>query len=379
MNLFSCWNSPVDGVVSEKIVRSMTFLPSVCLRFCKAVLPASLVICGAPPQCDASPESLLGPPPANGPVVVRAEFQLQDINNIDDEAETCEFTGVLALGWKDPRLAFDPKQAGIGEKIYQGDYQVNELAPSWYPQVVLANESGLYETDAVILRVRPDGTCSLTTTVNAIVETDFSMRRYPFDSQRLEAVFELIGFNRDQVTLESGTAAADREIRVSQWNLRKVETAIRHRESLSAGPSGASSEFVVTLNVRRDPMFTLRLVGLPLALIVMLSWSVFWMERSSLGDRISVSFVGILTAVAYQIVVGDLLPHVSYITLMHAFLNFSFFIMCATVVINLVVGACDKNGKSTLGDLIDRRCRWIFPLVYAGLLLLLIAATFCFF
>ena len=93
------------------------------------------------------------------------------------------------------------------------------------------------------------------------------------------------------------------------------------------------------------------------------------MERSSLGDRISVSFVGILTAVAYQIVVGDLLPHVSYITVMHSFLNFSFIIMCGTVVINLVVGACDRNGKSELGDLIDRRCRWIFPVAYLGLLL----------
>jgi hypothetical protein len=110
-------------------------------------------------------------------------------------------------------------------------------------------------------------------------------------------------------------------------------------------------------------------VGLPLALIVVLSWSVFWMERSSLGDRISVSFVGILTAVAYQIVVGDLLPHVSYITLMHGFLNFSFFIMCATIVINLVVGACDRHGNVALGDLIDHRCRWIFPVTYLGLLL----------
>ena len=136
--------------------------------------------------------------------------------------------------------------------------------------------------------------------------------------------------------------------------------------SVEAGPSPG---FVLNVNVRRDPLFTLRLVGLPLALIVVLSWSVFWMERSSLGDRLSVSFVGILTAVAYQIVVGDLLPHVSYITLMHAFLNFSFLIMCASVVANLVVGACDRNGKVALGDLIDRRCRVLFPITYLGLLL----------
>jgi hypothetical protein len=336
-----------------------------------AVFFAWLFVTGSALFAAAMPETLLGPPSDNGPVVVRAQFQLQDINSIDDEPETFEFTGVLVLTWKDPRQVFDPQVAGVDEKIYQGDYQFNEVAPAWYPQVVLANESGLYESDAVILRLQPDGTSTLTSTINAVAETDFNMRRYPFDSQGLEAVFELIGFDKCEVVLEAGPGAQEGPIHISQWELSGIETAVRHRESIAAGPSGKSSEFVVTFNVRRDPMFTLRLVGLPLALIVMLSWSVFWMERSSLGDRISVSFVGILTAVAYQIVVGDLLPHVSYITVMHAFLNFSFFVMCASVVINLIVGACDKNGKNALGDLIDRRCRLIFPMTYFGLLMVI--------
>lgn len=316
-------------------------------------------------------ETLLDPPSGNGPVVVRAQFELQDINSINDEPETFEFNGILTLTWKDPRQAFDPNVAGVQEKIYQGDYQLNELSPAWFPQVVLANESGLFESDATILRLQPDGTSTLISTINAIAKTDFKLRRYPFDSQRLEAVFKLIGFNNNEVLLEAGPGEQERPIYVSQWELSSIETAIRHRESIAVGSSGKSSEFVVTINVQRDPIFTLRLVGLPLALIVMLSWSVFWMERSSLGDRISVSFVGILTAVAYQIVVGDLLPHVSYVTVMHAFLNFSFSVMCASVVVNLVVGACDRNGKSELGCLIDHRCRWIFPMTYLGLLLII--------
>jgi hypothetical protein len=335
------------------------------------MLSAWLPVASSMLLAGAIPETLLSPPSENGPCVVRAQFQLQDINSIDDEAETFEFTGVLVLTWKDPRQAFDPKVAGVREKIYQGDHQFNEVSPAWYPQVVLANESGLYESDAVILRLQPDGTSTLISTINAVAETDFNMRRYPFDSQRLAAVFELIGFNTDEVVLEAGSVEPEGSIHVSQWELSGIEAAVRNRETINAGSLGKSSEFVVTFDVRRDPIFTLRLVGLPLALIVMLSWSVFWMERSSLGDRIGVSFVGILTAVAYQIVVGDLLPHVSYITVMHGFLNFSFFIMCGTVVINLIVGACDKNGKHALGELIDRRCRWIFPLSYLGLLLVI--------
>jgi hypothetical protein len=99
------------------------------------------------------------------------------------------------------------------------------------------------------------------------------------------------------------------------------------------------------------------------------------MERSSLGDRINVSFIGILTAVAYQIVVSEVLPHISYVTLMNGFLQLSFLVMCATVVVNLVVGSLDKRGEVAAGDRVDRRCRWIFPLVYFGLLGILAVVT----
>ena len=64
---------------------------------------------------------------------------------------------------------------------------------------------------------------------------------------------------------------------------------------------------------------------------------------------------------------------------MHGFLTLSFLTMCATVVINLVVGALDRRGKSELGARIDRRCRWGFPLAYFGLLLVMFAVAILFF
>jgi len=106
---------------------------------------------------------------------------------------------------------------------------------------------------------------------------------------------------------------------------------------------------------------------------------VFWMEKSSLGDRVSVSFIGILTGVTYQIMMSDQLPSISYVTLMHGFLGLSFLTMCATVVINLVVGALDQQGKSELADRIDCRCRWGFSLAYFGLMLIMVWVAMVFF
>ena len=68
-----------------------------------------------------------------------------------------------------------------------------------------------------------------------------------------------------------------------------------------------------------ESFYMSRLVILPLVVIVLLSFSVFWMDRSSVGDRLGVSFIGILTGVAYQLVMSDHLPRISYVTLMHGF------------------------------------------------------------
>lgn len=332
-----------------------------------AAILASVTGAGAVP---AEAPFLLGPPPQDGPVIVRAHFDLLDVNEVNDTSETFEITGVLTLRWRDPRQAFDPAVAGVDEKIFQGDYQFNELATGWYPQVVLANVSGTYQKTGVLLRVQPDGSQTLIEPLNASVETTFDMRRFPFDGQRLHAVFEVLGFDRDEVRLElepPGVSPLDGAVSVSQWTIIGTSAAIEERVTSYAGPRGVGSAFVVHVDVERQSWFARRLIVAPLVVIVMLSFSVFWMDRSSLGDRVSVSFIGILTVVAYQLVTAEHLPRIAYVTLMHGFLNISFLTMCATVVVNLVVGALDQQGRGELGDRVDRICRWAFPLGYFAL------------
>jgi hypothetical protein len=330
----------------------------------------------------ASEPFLLAPPKDAGPVVVRAGLELHDINEINDGTETFEFAGVLTLKWHDPRQAFDPAVVGVEEKIFQGGYQFNELATGWYPQVVLVNEAGLYQKNGVVLRIQPDGTSTLIETLNATAEAEFNMRRFPFDGQRLEAVFAVLGFDRDEVLLQVESDAASSvasDVRIPQWTITGVSVSVRDRSASYAGRRGVLSAFIISVEVQRESFYMRRLVIIPLVVIVLLSFSVFWMDRSSLGDRLSVSFIGILTGVAYQLVISEQLPRISYVTLMHGFLNLSFLTMCATVVISLVVGTLDKRGKVELGDRIDRRCRWGFPLAYFGLLLVMLGVTFLFF
>jgi hypothetical protein len=89
-----------------------------------------------------------------------------------------------------------------------------------------------------------------------------------------------------------------------------------------------------------------------------------------------VSFIGILSAVAYQVVMSEILPKIAYVTWMNAFLNFSFLTMVGTVLVNLCVGVLDQRGRTALADRIDRVSRWAFPLIYFGLILFAFAVAF---
>ena len=200
-------------------------------------------------------------------------------------------------------------------------------------------------------------------------------------SERRNAAFGVMGFDAREVMFDTSPTSATltgRDTSLTQWTLLGIGASIGTRDLPAPDGVHPRSLFVVTLDVKRRSFFMIRMVVIPLGLIVMLSWSVFWMDRSSLGDRMSVSFVGILTAVAYQITLGGILPHVSYLTIMHGFLNVCMLLMAGTVVINLVVGAVDRRGDAPRGDQIDRRCRWIFPLAFFGLNLLMLGAAFLF-
>jgi hypothetical protein len=317
-----------------------------------------------------------------GPIVVNADFELLSLNNINEKDETFEFVGILSLKWHDPMLSFDPIKEQLSEKIYQGDYQVNQVFTGWTPQAVLLNQSGLYETSASLLRIEPNGVATLTQMINAAAKVHLFMRRLPFDSQRLEAVFGVFGYDKNKVVLRVDPEqqnAAEKAKLIDQWTLADTFFLVRESISTPFGYNIASSSFVVGLDVQRESLFMVRLIIFPLAFIVVLVWAVFWMDRASIGDRINICFVGILTAVAYQMVLGDRLPQISYMTFLNAFLNISFIMMSATVVANLYIGSLDKKGDTLRADMIEQRCRWIFPAGYFALILIALVIAFLFF
>jgi hypothetical protein len=174
---------------------------------------------------------LLAPPKADGPVVVSVGFVLSDINAIDVEQQRFEVEGVLTLSWQDDRLAFDSAAVGVPEKVYQGEYQFAEIATGWWPQLILSNESGGYTRQGVALRNRFDGRMTYVEELNAFAEMPVELRRFPFDREQLELVFEVLGSDDNEVILEadSATSGGDQPLGVATDRPAHVEPQRRAR------------------------------------------------------------------------------------------------------------------------------------------------------
>jgi hypothetical protein len=346
-------------------------------RLIIAVALCSPAALGADQRTDA--------PPGDGPVVVRAGFMLYDVNEIEETTETFEFEGALLLSWNDPRQAFDPAAEGVDERVYKGDFQFQELFAGWWPQVVLANQSGSLDRQGVVLRIEPDGTIWYVEELDAVAESPMALGFFPFDRQSLEIHFKFLGYGMDEVRFEpvadysSLLPQRGNGVGNAEWTV--VDFAVTAGEDLAAiaGPAavGQGSTLRIDVMAERNPGYLIRTVVLPLALIVMLSWSIFWMDRESLGSRMDISFIALLTVVAFQTIVEQALPAIPGFTLMAGFIVINYLLLAATIVVNLRVSVLDHSGRRELGDALDRRCRWLFPALYfAGfpLLILVLAA-----
>jgi hypothetical protein len=328
-----------------------------------------------------------GPPPGDEPLKVRIGFNLVNITDVDEKEENIDFEGAVFMRWKDHRLAHDPASVGslnwvpgdysrVPRKIYMGDFRVKEIYPGWRPHLVIPNGIGDRVITNVAIGIWPDGMVTYMETFGAKVEVPMRMRRFPFDKQSLDVFFHPFGYRRGEVLLvpdENLSHEWDQDTGIAQWIREgaamheRASSMVRFNETVDT-----ISEYVVTIQIKRRPRHVLVSLVLPLILLVSLTWVVFWMDEESISNRVNISFIGILSVVAYYFVILDSVPEISYLTLMDAFILATFFVLAAGVVVNVVVDKLNRANRKANADGLDRICRWAFPAGYASVTLLMV-------
>lgn len=313
-------------------------------------------------------------PTRDGPTLVGLAFFITELRDIDAVRDEYSFRGYVRTTWCDPGLAFDPRKAGVAERVSFGAVAEQEMQRIWIPSGFPVDRVGKMEVTDRVLRVQHDGTVQSDLNISLAVSADFDLRRFPFDRQRLELAVESFRWPVDDLVFFADTEATGfaHDFSIPEWKIENVDTRVE--ASLALRSPRPFSRIVLEIDVARKWGFYLWKILLPLVVIVALSWSIFWMSDEAAVNRIRLTATGVLTIVAYQFVVSRDLPHIAYLTLLDKVMIVSFLLLAITVVESLIVSRFQGNDMAR-AKRVDRASRLLFPGTYLVLLLGILAAS----
>jgi hypothetical protein len=88
--------------------------------------------------------------------------------------------------------------------------------------------------------------------------------------------------------------------------------------------SSVAEEIVTSIEVKRRSFYFVAKIVSPIFLILLLSWSVFFLKPRDIESRLTVSIICFLSLIAYNFVIEDSIPKLAYYTWMDWYVSFSY-------------------------------------------------------
>jgi len=334
-------------------------------RYVRAIVSVALLLCGirfghADPV--PLPPAPARPDAAAGPTKVEVGGWLADILRIDSAAQTFTVNMLLVMQWRDPALA---SAAGTPPRSFA-------LSEIWSPRWLPANPAdALQKPLPEVATVTADGTVVYRQSLIGSFAQPMNLRRFPFDRETFRIRFVVPGYSSkdiaflpsshgEQMGLRDGVGHAS-NFTMQDW---KVTNFHARAEPYTIAPGEVVAGYTIEFDAARKPNHYVLKVLLPLVLIVMMSWLVFWIDPTLSSAQISVAVTSMLTLIAYRFAIGADVPKLPYLTLLDAFILLSSILVFLSLIEVMVTTALALNNRVEAARALDRHSRWVFPLVF---------------
>ena len=305
--------------------------------------------------------SLERPDPPGEVTRVSVGVYFLDLYEIDDVAQTFSGDVLFAMRWKDPRLA-DPAR---------GDASAHCNLPFdlvWSPVLEFMNVRDIEEHHKDITLVDAGGVVTRVQRKFLTFSTPMNLERFPFDQQVLTLELRSIIAGADEVVLEifEGFTGRGEAIEIAGWDLGEVEGRIETGFAPLRQTEYSSYHWRIE-GERQYGFFTRKLI-IPLALIVFMSWAIFWIHPTQIAPQMGIGATSMLTLIAYHFALAGFLPRISYPTIADQFIVWSLILVFLALTEAVATAALVSYGREEQALNIDRWCRWLFPLAFVGIL-----------
>lgn len=312
---------------------------------------------------EKKPEPILSmsrPEADKGPTKVYGGIWLIDIDSIDSSAQNFVANVFIILRWMDPRLA-DPR----GIRIYN-------ITQVWNPRIQISNEIGLVRrTFPEVVEVDKDGMVTYRQRFVGPFSQPLKLNDFPFDKQTFRLHFVSPGnapteleFIRDPKWIEAGLPKAGgiaKDISLPDWTIENYDTS---SVPYVTGPGAAVAGFAFDFLAKRDIEYYVWKVILPLLFIVMMSWTVFWIDPSNASTQIAVATTSMLTLIAYRFAIDLQVPRVPYFTKLDQFIVAGTALVFLCLIQVIITARLALTGREKTAKKIDKMSKIVFPLAF---------------
>jgi hypothetical protein len=300
-------------------------------------------------DCDFGTGVLATPPdPDTDSLSLTVGVYLLDLVRIDDAAQGFVADLFVRAVWRDPRLA--------------GASQTPCIVPAnqvWTPRLEIVNQRELTAKWNDEVRISPDGTALYRQRYYGMLSFRIDLTDFPFDRQVLPVEL-VLGEVEDDFSISTDPLTGRAEmLSIPNWAVGSAEAALG-----SYGVAAAGIElplFAVRYPAERRSIFYVFKILVPLALIVCMSWSVFWLHPRIIPPRLGLASTGMLTLIAFRLALSGTLPPVAYLTRLDKFVIGSTVIVFAALVEAVATAALADSDQAELAQKINRASRWLFP------------------
>lgn len=283
-----------------------------------------------------------------------------DLAKINEIEQTFYIDFYLGLQWYNPRLNHQLSNHHL--PISQ-----RNLDDVWHPNIHIINQRKLTKELDEIVHINPEGIVTYRQRFYGELATSLDLKRFPFDEQTIK--IELISFSYSPeeinfIGVEDLNGIAD-EVSLVNWSVKEIS----HRShSHYIQPEHQNyARFDYQIKVKRHSSFYAWRVLFPVALIVLMSDLVFWLEPTQIIPQITLATATMVSLITYQFILRQELPRMNYLTaedkvIVGAMLLVFLSLAESVTSINLV-----SAGYRNIAVSLDEILRWLVPFLFMGL------------
>ena len=316
--------------------------------------------------------------PPDSVVEVDANLYINKIYNVDSVQETYNIDGYIEYEWQDERLRYD-ESGNEQPLIFENDKALDLMKTDiWIPAFEFMNIQGRQETQHFQISIDPDGTVTYEERFFGIFHTEMNFRKFPFDCKKFVVKIEPFSYARDRlkfssVTLMYDSCAGLNSTLGEDWELMgnrdtaKVSGYARP-DSLQEDESQYNfSQANFEVHAKRKSEYYVWQVLFPIFLIILASWSIFWIR--DFGTQIGIGFSLMLTVVAFNFYSASILPRLPYNT----FIEYVIMVGYILILIAIVAAIFNHNREEKKPSSFDllRLFRWLYLIVFILVMLFL--------